>query len=55
MQHKFNLMTVNITLCDIQQNKYLFSEIPVMFRENFAQTLLIITYNNYTDSVSTYI
>ena len=52
MQHKFNLMTINITLCDIQQNKHLFDGIPVVFRGDFAQTLPVITYGNCADSVS---
>ena len=52
MQHKFNLMAVNTTLCDIQQNEHLFSGIPVVFRGDFAQTLPVITHGNYADSVS---
>ena len=54
MQYKFNLMTVNTILCDIQQNEYLFGGIPVVFEKDFAQTLSVITYDNCADSVSAY-
>ena len=49
MQHKHNLITINIILCDVWQNKNLFSDILMMFRDDFAQTLLMITHEIYAD------
>ena len=52
MQYKFNLTAVNTTLYNIQQNESLFSDISVMFNDDFAQTLPVITYNVQADQVA---
>ena len=51
MQHKFNLTAVNTILCDIQQNESLFSGIPVVFGEDFAQTLSVVSHDVQADQV----
>ena len=54
MQHKFNLITVNTTFCNIQQNENLFSGIPVMFSDDFTQTLPVISHDVWADQVVAY-
>ena len=49
MQHKFNLIAVNMILCDIQQNESLFSGIPVVFNDDFAQTLPVVSHDVQAD------
>ena len=53
MQHKFNLTTVNTTFYNIQQNESLFSGISVMFDDDFAQTLPVVSYDVQADQVVT--
>ena len=52
MQHKFNLTAVNTTLCDIQQNKSLFSGISVVFGGDFTQTLPVVSHGVWADQVA---
>ena len=52
MQYKFNLIVVNTTLCDIQQNESLFGGISVVFGDDFTQTLPVISYGVWADQVA---
>ena len=42
MQNKYNFIAVNFTLCNIQVNDFLFSDIFIILNEDFIQTLLIV-------------
>ena len=46
MQYKYNVIIINITLCDIRESKDLFNNIFLLFRDYFAQTLPIILYGS---------
>ena len=52
MQYKFNLTAVNTTFYDIQQNESLFSNISVMFDDDFIQTLPVISHGVQADQVA---
>ena len=52
MQHKFNLITVNMIFYDIQQNESLFDGILVVFDGDFAQTLPVVSHGVWADQVA---